>query len=107
MAYGTMPDAFAAFLEQEGCLFYAAEPDGLNYWAVKQLLFHWTLVTGAIGDEEGYNDRYCYQTDVLAINALRELSERNWIGEPEGWHRHPKTGRRRPDGDASREYVSH
>jgi hypothetical protein len=27
--------------------------------------------------------------------------------EPQGWIRHPSTGRRRPGGDASREYVSH
>jgi hypothetical protein len=26
-------------------------------------------------------------------------------GEPAGWMRHPATGRRRPDGDAGREYV--
>jgi hypothetical protein len=26
-------------------------------------------------------------------------------GEPEGWFRHPMSGRRRPDGDASREYT--
>jgi hypothetical protein len=26
--------------------------------------------------------------------------------EPEGWFRNPQTGRRRPDGDAAREYVA-
>ncbi len=26
-------------------------------------------------------------------------------GEPTGWFRHPRTGRRRPDGDPEREYV--
>jgi len=25
--------------------------------------------------------------------------------EPEGWFRHPHSGRRRPGGDASKEYV--
>jgi len=25
--------------------------------------------------------------------------------EPEGWYRNPTTGRRRPDGDKSKEYV--
>ena len=25
--------------------------------------------------------------------------------EPSGWHRHPATGRRRPDGDPTKEYV--
>lgn len=27
------------------------------------------------------------------------------IGEPEGWFRNPKTGRRRPDGDKEQEYI--
>lgn len=26
-------------------------------------------------------------------------------GEPTGWMRNPKTGRRRPDGDAAQEWV--
>lgn len=26
-------------------------------------------------------------------------------GDPEGWYRHPATGRRRPDGDPSKEYF--
>lgn len=26
--------------------------------------------------------------------------------EPAGWHRHPATGRRRPDGDPSKEYIN-
>lgn len=26
-------------------------------------------------------------------------------GEPQGWFRHPVSGRRRPNGDASKEYV--
>jgi hypothetical protein len=26
-------------------------------------------------------------------------------GEPEGWYRHPQSGRRRPDGDPTKEFV--
>ncbi len=26
--------------------------------------------------------------------------------EPEGWYRNPNTGRRRPDGDPTKEYVA-
>lgn len=52
----------------------------------------------------GYGDRWCFATYALARAALDA-----WDGldetEPQGWHRHPDTGRRRPDGDASREYV--
>jgi hypothetical protein len=39
--------------------------------------------------------------------AVRELNRWDGQGEPQDWFRHPKTGRRRPDGDPSREYVHH
>ena len=31
----------------------------------------------------------------------------NWdgVGDPEGWYRHRKTGRRRPNGDQTKEYI--
>lgn len=48
----------------------------------------------------GYEDRWCYHTMADAKAALE-----NWdgTGEPKGWHRHPKTGRRVDDD--GREYV--
>jgi hypothetical protein len=39
---------------------------------------------------------------VALAALLRAADER---AEPDGWTRHPTTGRRRPDGDASREYI--
>jgi hypothetical protein len=36
---------------------------------------------------------------------VRALREWDGNGEPDGWMRHPDSGRRRPDGDAAREYV--
>lgn len=64
-------------------------PDG-RLCAVRRLMFHWTMLVDI--DPVGYNDRYCYQTMDGAITALD-----NWdgTGDPEGWHRHPKSGRRR------------
>lgn len=38
--------------------------------------------------------------------AVAALIEWDGTGEPEGWIRHPMTGRRRPGGDASKEYVN-
>lgn len=52
--------------------------------------------------EMGYEDRWCYVHD----RAVEALQAWNGEGEPEGWHRHPRTGRRRPDGDAKREYIA-
>lgn len=50
-----------------------------------------------------YDDGWCYTTEYQAVTALN-----NWDGqgEPTGWHRHPPSGRRRPNGDAAQEYVN-
>lgn len=75
-----------------------------TYLAVRRLLFHYTLIYGVLGDQIGYEDRWCYPTAAAASAGMW-----GWTsypeGEPAGWHRHPKSGRRRPDCDASREYV--
>lgn len=101
----TSPDfiAFSAWLcSSEGGFCARAKPigDGL-YAAIKPLLFHWTLIVGEVGDKASYVDRWCYATQDVADRALS-----NWdgVGEPQGWHRHPGSGRRRPHGEASKEY---
>ena len=75
---------------------------------VKRLLFHWTLLLSEIGDYVGYDDRWCYATQTGANGA--EDAARRWLAEgtsePTMWHRHPKTARRRPEGDPSREYFA-
>jgi len=50
-----------------------------------------------------YEDCWCYDDREKAISALDAW---NGEGEPAGWIRHPASGRRRPDGDASQEYVN-
>lgn len=51
-----------------------------------------------------HKDRWCYER---LEDALREM--RTWdpkvTKEPNGWHRHPISGRRRPEGDPAREYI--
>lgn len=76
--------------------------DGL-YAATKPLLFHWTLIVGQIGDRYAFMDRWCYETQEKAEAALKQWSGQ---GEPEGWHRHPASGRRRPGGDPTQEYFA-
>jgi hypothetical protein len=51
----------------------------------------------------GYGDRWCFASYALARDALAAW---NGEGDPQGWHRHPDSGRRRPDGDARREYIN-
>lgn len=60
----------------------------------------------AIGERDcqGFDDVWCYQAkqdDAAWAAALGWDGE----GEPEGWYRHPETGRRRPDGTAASEFV--
>ena len=74
-------------------------PDG-RLCGVLPLLFHWTMHVDI--DPIGYNDRYCYATRQLALDALEK-----WDGtaDPQNWHRHPNTGRRK-DLETGREWVS-
>ena len=67
---------------------------------LQRLLFTYALLADL--NEWGYEDRWCYGSYAKAKAALDAWDGE---GEPSGWHRHPDTGRRRPDGDATREYV--
>jgi hypothetical protein len=77
--------------------------DDNRYVAVLPLLFTWGVVVGRVVDETGYDDRWCYSSLEAAV-AYATVWDGD--GEPEGWHRHPPTGRRRPDGDPTKEYVN-
>lgn len=74
-----------------------------RYAGVSRLMFHWTLKVGRIGDEDGYDDRWCYQE---AWDAIVAMTMWDGTGDPAGWHRHPKTGRRRESGDPAKETVA-
>lgn len=74
-------------------------PDG-RLCGVHRLLFHWTMHVDI--DVDGYRDRYCYQTETGAIKALLEWSGN---GDPDGWHRHPASGRRR-DPKTGKEWIA-
>jgi hypothetical protein len=67
--------------------------------------FAFTVAIIADLTEWGYGERWCFDTFYDASEALDA-----WDGEegtePFGWHRHPDTGRRRPDGDPAHEYVN-
>lgn len=100
------PDAFRDWLLAEpDTLHVRLFPDAVVYTAVRRLLFHYTLILGEIGDVCSYDDRWCYPTEAAAVRAMEDW-EPAAGGEPTGWHRHPKTGRRRIDGDPERESVA-
>lgn len=53
---------------------------------------------------EGYDDSWCYNSLEGAIAAMKAWDPETQP-EPDGWMRHIHTARRRPGGDASKEYV--
>ena len=57
---------------------------------VVPFLFTWAIV--ADFNSEGYGQRWCYETLQDALGALDDWDGE---GEPQGWHRHLPSGRRR------------
>jgi hypothetical protein len=85
--------------------FYILREVGKYYLGVLPFAYTAAVIVGTIGDRFGYLDRWCYHTVRIAI-AAGDAWDGNWPHtEPEGWHRHPGTGRRRENGDPSTEEV--
>lgn len=58
---------------------------------------------GRVGDN-AYLEVWDYTSD-LTEQAWRAALGWDGQGEPEGWYRHARSGRRRPGGDASKEHI--
>lgn len=80
-----------AFAEHNRYLGARVLPDGVRFAAVMPLLYTAAIVVGEVGDEDSILDRWCYASPRTAGFAL-ELWD--GTGEPLGWHRHPRSGRR-------------
>lgn len=65
----------------------------------ERLMFHWAMKTAVIGDQTGFDGRWCYEggSPLRVLVALAEWKERGYEGKPTGWRREPKTGLRRND----------
>lgn len=77
--------------------FYSVRPmHGQEYWVgLMDYLFTTAIIVGKMGDQTSIHDRWCYHTKEAAQAALNNW---NGEGEPDGWHRHPASGRRRHNG---------
>lgn len=80
--------------------------DDCRWMAVVPFIYTDAIVWGWITDTMFYEDRWCYDSPAKAI-----IYGTAWDGnaphtEPDGWHRHPRSGRRREGGDESKEYVN-
>ena len=55
-------------------------------------------------DYSGYERAYWYETAEGAVRAYEKWNP-EVDADPDGWFRCPTDGRRRPDGDASKEHI--
>jgi hypothetical protein len=95
----------AALAKNNGYL--APLPMGNGQWvAIYQFMFTAAILKGDMFDDDSYKDRWCFSSFGKAAVALAVWTAKGFEGEPQGWHRHPDSGRRRPDGDASQEYIN-
>jgi hypothetical protein len=76
---------------------------GKRWAAIMPLMYTHAIIIGRMFDYVSLEDRWCYSSLLRAHTALDMW---NGTGEPEGWHRHPASGRRRTDGLAELEYVA-
>jgi hypothetical protein len=70
------------------------------HYEICPMLFDYRIIK-----TDGYivTDNWCYDDLDDAVSALVQIEEGK---EPEGWFRHVETGRRRPGGDPSKEYIN-
>lgn len=79
-------------------------PDGKTAVVMRMLYGNGRIAIGK-KDSLWYDDAWCYDGIMLAIASLVAW-DRDTQPEPYGWKRHPESGRRRPSGDAAKEYVN-
>jgi hypothetical protein len=87
---------FLHWLESEAHYSDARDLGDGRYAAIMPLMFTHAIIVGRIGNKSTYEDRWCYHGYEKAAAALEAW---DGTGEPEGWHRHPNTGRRREEGN--------
>jgi hypothetical protein len=89
----TVP-ADLAFLQWliDACGYLRPKPlPGGRYAAIEPKVFTHAIVVGRIGERVGYDDTWCFETLDKATAALAVW---DGTGEPQGWIRHPASGRR-------------
>lgn len=78
-------------------------PDGRAVWIQRKMFTH-AITTGRADNVMSIDTHWCYETKAQALEAL-ERWEPMAQKEPEGWFRHPESGRRRPNGDPAQEHI--
>lgn len=87
-----------------GAAAYRELGDGRAVWVYRMMYTH-KLVIGRV-DAPAFDNSWCYKDVASALEAFVMWNPFEQA-EPEGWVRHPHSGRRRfPDGDPSSEYIA-
>lgn len=103
--------------EKSGLTLDFMEENGAVYWREIGDSVHMVYDFGYNGrlcmdcSKTGYESFYCFSSVDLTVKALDDYAnalEANPDAdvEPEGWHRHSSTGRRRTNGDKTTEYIN-
>lgn len=69
--------------------------NGTQWVGLCRFMFTTAIVMGNMDNDFGYEDRWCYHSYE---DAQKALDAWDGAGEPDGWHRHPTSGRRRQNG---------
>lgn len=75
-------------------------PDGRVLYLEPML---WGNLSLCLAPDRWNLERWCFHDHDAAWRAVLGW---NGVGDPEGWYRHPATGRRRPDGTPASEYIN-
>lgn len=92
---------FLRYLITEEHILQPRQIPGGQWAGLKKFMFTWAIVTGAMFDTINVGDRWCYHALETAAVAFEAW---DGTGEPEGWHRHPLSGRRKAEDGT--EYVA-
>lgn len=82
---------FLSWLETECGYKFVREIPNDHYAAIYPKMFTHAIITGRVGDRVSLGDCWCYPDFASAVRALAAW---DGTGEPQGWMRHPDSGRR-------------
>lgn len=69
-------------------------PDEVHWVGIRRKMFTWSIEKGRTFNLHGTEDCWCYHSFAEAVTYLLRWLGEGGKGEPQGWHRHPGTGRR-------------
>lgn len=102
MASTETPVEYLCEMQAQG--YAAIRQIGAGHWiALHRYAFTVAIVKGRMFDRDELSDRWCYSEAATAVAAYVKWD--GVTGEPEGWIKHPASGRCRYDGDPEREVL--